>query len=243
MTGIWHRVFDSVTRGAEMRGVLVKSFALAVCSTLLALPYFHYLMFEVLSEGLNSWGLLFMELLLLFILCLLSSIIGLSFSKKFGLPGFGDPGSFNRSIPLLLTLGVVMISLSYFLFDRYFYHVSPLSYPKNALCLISLPFKGAFTEEIILRLCLVTLSVGFLKHKGAGVVLASVVATLFTIKYFHFIGIKYDLNYLFVTQLLLSFTAHLLLGYLFVTRGLIYAMALKFLFCIKYGVVSWAMRI
>lgn len=226
-----------------MRGVLVKSLALSVCCTLLALPYSHYMMFEVQPAGLNSLGSLSMELLLLFILCLLSSIIGFSFSKKFGLPGFGDPGSLNRSIPLLLTLGVIIISLSYFLFDRHFYHISPLSYPKNILCLISLPFKGAFTEEIILRFCLVTLSVGFLKHKGVGVVLASIVASLFTIKYFHFMGIKYDQNNLFVTQLLLSFMAHLLLGYLFVTRGLIHAMALKFLFGIKYGVISWAMRI
>ena len=241
MKGIWHKVFDSFTGGAEMRPVLEKSLALAICSTLFTLPYFYYLIFMVASAGPNSWSLLFTELLLLFILSLLSAIVGFSFSEKFGLPGFGDPGSFKRSIPLLLALGTLMALVSYFLFDRYFFKVSPLSYPKDALYLVSLPFKGAFTDEVILRLCLVTIGVGLLKRKGAGVVLASAVASLFTIKYFLFMGITCGLNYLFVTQLLLSFTAHLLLGYLFVTRGLLYSMALKFLFGMKYVIVSCAM--
>jgi hypothetical protein len=134
-----------------------------------------------------------------------------------------------------------MMALSYFLFDRYFFEISPLSYPKEVLYLISLPFKGAFSEEIILRLCLVTLSVGLLKSKGAGVVLVSTLASLFTIKYFHFFGIEFGFNYLFITQVLLSFSANLFLGYIFVTRGLLYSMALKFLFGIKYVIVSWAM--
>ena len=241
MKGIWHKVFDSFTGGAEMRPVLEKSLALAICSTLFTLPYFHYLIFIVASAGPNSWSLLFTELLMLFILSLLSAIVGFSFSEKFGLPGFGDLGSFSRSIPFLLAVGAAMTLLSYFLFDRYFFEVSPLSYPKDVLYLVSLPFKCAFTDEIILRLCLVTLSVGLLKRRGAGVVLASAVASLFTIKYFLFMGITCGLNYLFIIQFLLSFTAHLLLGFLFVTRGLLYAMALKFLFGMKYVIVSCAM--
>ena len=223
-----------------MRPVLVKSLALAICSTLFTLPYFHYLIFVVAPEDPNSWSLLLTEILLLFILSLLSAIVGFSFSKKFGLPGFGDPGSFKRSIPLLLILGTIMAFVSYFLFDRFFLKVSPLSYPKEVLYLVSLPFKGAFTDEIILRLCLVTLSVGLLKRKVAGVVLASALASLFTIKYFLFMGITCGLNYLFVIQLLLSFTANLLLGYLFVTRGLLYSMSLKFLFGMKQVIVSCA---
>ncbi len=229
-----------------MHGVLMKSLALAICSTLFTLPYLHYLISVVLAQAhfpivLNPWRLLFTELFLVFILCLLSAMVGFSFSKKFDLPGFGDRKGFFRSIPLLLVIGLVMMALSYFFFDRYFFKISPLSYPKDVLYLISLPFKGAFTEEIILRLCLVTLSVGLLKSKGAGVVLVSALGSLFTIKYFYFFGIKFGLNYLFITQLLLSFSANLFLGYLFVTRGLLCSMALKFMFGIKYVVVSWAM--
>jgi len=226
-----------------MQGVLLKSLALAICCTLFTLPYFHYLIFVVLPEGLNPWTLLLSELLLLFILCFLSSMVGFSFSKKFGLPGFGDIESLKGSMNLLLTLGAIMTCLSYFLFDRYFFSISPVSYPENMVYIISMPFKGAFAEETILRLCLVTLSVGIIKHKGAGVLMASILGSLFTVKYFHFMGIEYGFNYLFVTHLLLSFTSNLLLGFLFVTRGLVYAMALKFLFGMKYGLVTLVMRI
>ena len=104
---------------------------------------------------------------------------------------------------------------------------------------MSIPLKDAFTEEVILRLCMVTLGVGLLKSKRGGVILVSAVAPLLTIKYFHFVGIEVGLNYLFITQLLLSFVANLVLGYLFVTHGLLYAMALKFVFGMKYFLLSW----
>lgn len=235
-----------MTRGADMRRVLVKSSALAICSTLFTLPYFYYLIFIVpggghFPETPNPLGLLFSELFLLFILCFLSAIVGFSFSKRFELPGFGDPKYFFQSLPLLLVLGIAMVALSYFLFDRYFFKISPISYPKEALYFISFHLKGAFTEEIILRFCLVTLSVGLLKSKGAGVILVSIFASLFTVKYFLFFGIKFGLNYLFIAQILLSFSANIFLGYIFITRGLLYSMALKFLFGIKYIIVSWAM--
>ena len=241
----WRGALASMTRGADMRAVLVRSLALATASTLFAFPYFHYLIFIVLDGcrlpgGLDPWGLLFTQLFLLSIACLLSAMVGFSFTKRFKLPGFGDWQHFVRAIPVLLVLAAGMITLSYFFFDRRFVEISPVSYPKDLLYIISIPFKEAFTEEIILRFCLVTLAIGLLKSKKAGVVFVSALASLFTIKYFHFIGIKVGLNYFFITQLLLSFSANLLLGYLFVTRGLLFNMALRFLFGMKYALVSCA---
>ena len=134
-----------------------------------------------------------------------------------------------------------MIALSYFLFDRFFFKLSPASYPKNLLYLVSFPLKAAFTEEVILRFSLVTIGMGIFRSKVAGVVLSSVIAALFTLKYFQVVGIGIRLDYLIVTPLLLSFFANLILGYLFVSRGLLYSMALNFLFGMKYAVVLWAM--
>lgn len=233
-----------MTRGADMRAVLVKSSALALCSVLFTLPYFHYLIFSVPNEGripkgLNLWGFLFTQLLLVFMVCFLSAIIGFSFSKKLTLPGFGDRARFIRSIPLLLVLGGVMIALSYCLFDRHFVQISPISYPKDIFYLVSLPLKGAFTDEIVLRLGLVTLSVGLLKRKGAGVILVAALAPLLTMKYFHFVRTESAMSSLFITHFSLSFLANLLLGYFFVTYGLLYSMALRFLFGMKYIVVAW----
>ena len=180
------------------------------------------------------------ELSLLFLLCLLSAVIGFSFSKRFGLPGIGVWRNLSGHLPALLILGAAIIALSYWVFDRRFAVVSPISYPKDALSLLCIPFKGALTEETVLRLCVVTLCVGFLRSKIRGVIAASAFASLFAWKYFQFVGVAVGFNYLFMAHLGLSFLVNLVLGYLFVREGLIYAMALKFILGIKYVVMWWA---
>jgi len=233
-----------MTRGADMRGVLFKSSALAISATLFTLPYFHYLIFDVSHEGrfpkgVEPWDLLLSQLFLLLIVCFLSGIVGFSFSKRFDLPGFGDPRRFIPSIPFLVVTGGVMISISYFVFDRHFIEISPHSYPEHVFYLITMPFKEALTDEMILRLCLVTLCVGLFKRKGLGVFFVSAIAPFFTVKYFRFIGVEFGSHYLFISHLILSFLANLLLGYLFVAHGLLYSMALRFLLGMKYMVIAW----
>jgi len=237
------RISASMTGGAEMRGVLLKSLGLSLVCTLVTAPYFHRLLFLApvqggLPLGLGLQGYLYLQLFMLFIICLLSAVVGFSFSRKLGLPGFGDLGRFKDSISFLLACGVLMTALSYLLFDRYFYEVSKASYPKDTLYLLSYPLKAAFTDEVILRLCFVTLGVGIFRNKSVGVILVSVVAAIFTIKYFQFMGVGFFFNYLCITQLVLSFAANLVLGYLFVTRGLLHSMGLNFLFGLKYAFVA-----
>ncbi|MBW1943241.1 MAG: hypothetical protein JRJ51_10460 [Deltaproteobacteria bacterium] len=235
-----------MTGGADMRGVLLKAFSLSILCTLFTAPYFHYLLFlspaqTTLPLKLNLKGFLVTQLFLLFIICLLSSIVGLSFSRKLELPGIGDWQHFKKSIPYLFLLGAVMTILSYYAFDRYFFQISQASYPKDSIYLFTYPLKAAFTDEVILRLCFVTLAVGLFRNKVVGVVLVSAVASVFTIKYFQFMGIGFQFNYLSITQIMFSFWANIILGYLFVTRGLLYSMALNFLLGMKYVIVSWSL--
>ena len=229
-----------------MNGVFFRSLVFAACSTLSAIPYLYHLIFLtpienpfLLSLGLG--GSLFSGLLILITLSLLSAIVGFSYSEKRGLAGFGDKTGFIRYIPLLLLLGANMSALSYLLFDRFFFKISPASYPKDLIFLVSFPFKGAFTEELILRFSLVTIMVGIFRHKVTGIVIASAIATLFTLKYLQIVGISFRLNYLIVASLLVSFSTNLVLGYLFAYRGLLYSMGLNFLMGIKHAVVSWTM--
>ena len=77
--------------------------------------------------------------------------------------------TFVNSIPMLLFFGVTMAFLSYILFDRFFVDISPNSYPKGVLYLISFPFKNAFADEIILRLCFLTICIGLLKKRIAAI--------------------------------------------------------------------------
>jgi hypothetical protein len=227
-----------------MRAVVYQSIVLALCATLATLPYFHRLGMTAVEsgrfpKGFGFWEFLAAELFLLFIICLLSAVVGFSFSKRFGLPGFGAWRKLPSHLPALLIVGAGMIALSYVVFDRHFVAVSPLSYPRDPWSLFWIPLKGALTEETILRLCLVTLCVGFLKGKLQGVVAASAIASLFTWKYLQFVGVDMGFNYLFVVQTGLAFLVNLVLGYLYVTEGLIYAMTLKFVLGMKYAVMWW----
>lgn len=235
-----------MTQGLNIGTVLIKSMALSVLATFFTIPYFNYLIFEIpskrpLPEGLASLDILFTQLFLLFLICFLAALIGFTFCRRVGLPGFGDMNDLIRSIPFLLIIGFIMTAISYFFFDRHFIKLSPVSYPNHMLYLASYPLKGAFTEELILRFCMVTLGVGIFRSKMVGVVLISAVASGFTVKYLQFVGFGFHMNYLFIMQLLLSFSANLLLGYLYVTRGLLHAMALKFLFGMKYAIIGLAM--
>lgn len=239
---IWRRALVNLTDGANMRNVVYKSLTLSLAAILFTIPYFYYLLAVVPNESempldQNLWTFLIVELVMLFIIIFLSSVIGLSFSKRYTLPGFGDFKKFLKSIPILFVVGAVMIALSFIFFDRFYFQISPQSYPGEYKYLLTLPFKGALADEIILRLGLTTIAVGLLRSKGAGVVLVSALTSYFIIKYNHFIGIPLQFDYLFVSQLVISFIANLLLGYLFVSYGLLYAMGLKFIFGLKYIVV------
>ena len=240
----WQKASDVITRGTDMRAVLTKSLALAIASTLFTLPYFHYLISEIsfrqrLPQSADSFIILLTQLLLLFILTFLSAMVGFSFSTRYNLHGMGDPRALVSSLPLVVAGGAVIIVISYFFFDQFFFEISPASYPRNPLFLLSYPFKRAFTDEVILRFCLVTIAVGLFKSKSAGVIFVSAFAAIATVKYFHFIGLPVGLNTIFLTQLFISFVTNFLLGYLFVARGLLYAMSLGFIFGMKYLVMAW----
>ncbi len=225
-----------------MTGILNKSLVLALVSVFFTIPWFHYLLFPAPEKALlpmipNPGSVLVAELFLLFVICFLSSMIGFTFSKRAGLPGFGTAENWIRSLPLLVFPGFAMIVFSWLLFDRHFILVSPISYPDHPLYLLSFPLKGAFTDEIIMRFGLLTICVGILRRKIAGVAAVSVFASLLTLKYFRFIGISPGLNYLFVMQMLLSFVSNFMLGYVYVTRGLLQSMTLKLIFGAKYVLI------
>ena len=233
-----------MTGNVDMRGVIVKSGVLSVLGAIATIPYFHYLVFAVgvstPSAGRDGWTLLGLELVLVFILLFLSALIGFSFARRLDLPGIGDVRAWLRGLPLLIGGGLILVAVSYFTFDRYFLMISPTSFPDETAYLLAIPFKGALAGETILRLGLVTIGVGLTKDKDAGVIVMSAVASLFTVRYFEFIGIPFALDPLFIVHLLFSFLGNLLLGWLFVTRGLIWSMTLTFVLGLKYLFILWA---
>lgn len=233
-----------MTSGLELKTVMSRSAGLASVSALVAAPYLYYLVF-VLSDSVslslrqNLERLFLSEFILLYLILFFSCAAGFSFHKRRDIPdllAFQHP---LKAIPLLLVSGIGLAWLSYLLFDQHFYRISPSSYPTDLLYLIMFPLKEAVTEEVILRFCGVTLCVGILGKKGAGIILASFFGALLTLKYFQFIRISPDATRIFIVHFSLSFGVNLLLGYLYVTKGLLYAVILKFFFGMKYAMVAW----
>jgi hypothetical protein len=231
-----------MTGNVDTRGVVVKSAILAALGVIATVPYFHYLVFAAFPApipGADGWTLVVGELLLVLILLFLSALIGFSFAGRLDLPGLGETRAWLRGLPVLIPCGLILVAFSYFTFDRYFLLISPASFPTDPVYLLAVPFKGAFVDETVLRLGLVTIGVGLARDKAAGVIVTAAVASLFTVKYFEFIGIPFALDPLFIVHLLLSFFGNLLLGWLYVTRGLLWSMTLTFVIGLKYFFILW----
>lgn len=243
MTHLWHRVFFSLTKGLDFHRVIINAVVLASVATMLTIPYFHYLIKTIIRGNLSgtisgsSYFLIF-QLSLLFVICLLSAVVGFTFGKRYILPGFGVFRSYIQDLPWLIAAGTGLLIISFVFFDRYFFNLSPGSYPKEYFYLMAIPFKGAVAEELILRFGLVTIGVGICKNRFAAVVLVSVFATLLSIRYFTFIGMDIAFSYIFIVQVILTLLVNCILGYLFVTRGLVYAMTIKFVLGFKYLMVA-----
>lgn len=243
MNDLWRKAFGSMTEQADVRTVVAQSTILTILAAVSAAGYFHYLVFVVSPDaataGRDPGLFMALELVLLTFVLFLSALVGFSFSARFDLPGLGNLGEFVRALPLLVAGGIGLVAISYVVFDRYFLVVAPVYFPRQPIYLATIPFKAALTDETILRLGLVTIGVGLTRSKGAGVVLMSAVATLFTVKYLEFIGIPFALDYFYIVYLLLSFLGNIIVGWLFVTRGLLYSMALKFVIGCKYLFIIW----
>lgn len=220
-----------------------KSVFMALASVLFAAPYFSHMLHlssipAILTAGIGLYPFLAMELFLLFLLCLLCAVAGFAFAGRHGLPGLGDRSVFAKDLPWLFLLGMALMILSILFFDRRFREISPSSYPGDLIYLFTFPLKGAFTEEIILRLGLVTIGAGLFKRPGAGVLFAAILSVLFSMKYFQSIGISLRMTGIILPHIFITLAANLLLGYLYVTRGLMHAMGLNFFLKLKYTAVA-----
>ena len=244
MNSIWRLVFRNLSGGQKSRHVLLKSLALAFPAALLAIPYFYFLLFDFPRKGGattglgNAQALLWGQSAMFFIICMLSAIGGTMFTKRLNLPGIGDISRWRNELPYLIGGGLTMMVITYLAFDRYFYSVSPESYPDLSVYMIFLPIKGAFTDELILRFGLVTIGVGICRNRYGGAVLVAAFATILSFKYLEFAGVPLEWNYVCIMQLILSFAVNLILGIVFVTRGLLSTMTVKLMVEMRYGLAA-----
>lgn len=238
------KLSGALTQGAHKGAVVGRSLLLGLLATLFTLPYFHFLIFsthrpEEAFPAVNPWKLLAGQASLLFLICVLSVMVGLSFAARLGLPGLGNVRATALEWKRFALIGFVLGAVSFITFDQWFVRIAPAAYPVDLAVLLSLPFKMALTEEIILRLCMVTLAVGVFRIKWAGVLAVALAAPFLAFKSIRFFGLEEISGALVVVHLLLSFAANLVLGIIFITHGLFSCLIVKFAFALKYFVVAW----
>ena len=242
MKELREKLSGSLTGGAAPGTVVRRSLLLGAAATLSALPYFHFLVFSAPRTGAgvtDSWALLAGQASLLLLVCVLSAMVGLSFASRRDLPGLGDPVRLREEWKGLALIGAVLGAVSFILFDQWFARISPGAYPQGPVVLLSIPFKTALTEEIILRLCMVTIAVGVFRRNWAGVLVIALLAPLLGFKSLRFLGLENVSTALIAVQLLLSLLSNLILGAVFVSRGLLSCLVVKFVFGLKYPAVAW----
>lgn len=244
MENQWRNAMAGLTRGADLWKVSLKSCALASIATVLIIPYFHSLLFHIqrqfpIRATAFPWDLLYSQSALFFIICLLSSMVGYGFMERYALPGFGRIGKWRRSLPFLLATGLFLMLISCLLSDSGFSRTAPALWPKReAVYLLTMPLNSMITDETILRFGFVTIAVGLCRNKPAGVALAALFAAMLTEKYFIFIGVPAAPEYLSAVRFVFSFGINFILGWLFITRGLLSSMTVNFVLGLHYPVTA-----
>jgi len=242
MKELREKISGSLTGGAAPGTVLRRSLLLGGAATLSSFPYLHFLVFSAsrtAGPGTDPWALLAGQSFLLLLICVLSAMVGLAFASRRGLPGLGKPETLREEWKGLALIGAVLGAVSFILFDQWFARVSPSAYPQSPAVLLSIPFKTSLTEEIILRLCMVTVAAGLFRRNWAGVLVIALLAPLLAFKSFRFLGLEQVSAALIAVQLLLSLLSNLVLGVVFVSRGLLSCLVVKFVFGLKYLAVAW----
>lgn len=222
-----------------MKKTLQQSLALSLAASLAAVPYFLFLTSAFPDGGypsafMDPRRLILHQTLILFFICSICCVTGLSLARRYNLPGLGALRDIRTVLPALLVGGASFIVVSYLVHDRFLLVVSPASYPDSLLLAALLPFKKALTEEVILRLGFLTFCMGLFKNKIAAVTSSSLIAVLFSLPYVDFIGLRVTADYIIVSGMLLTFVTNLVLGWLFVTRGLTSSMTFGFIVGLKY---------
>jgi len=239
----WRQSLAVLTGGADLWNASIKSCGLAALATLLTIPWFHYLLFHVpthvpLRTIANPHDLLYAQSALLFVICLMSAMVGYGLMRRFELPGFGRIDAWLGSLPTLLAIGLLLLLVSQWVFDGDSYRISPAAGPDKLFYLLAIPLNAAITDEMILRFGFVTIAVGLCRNKLRGVVLAALFAVMLTEKYFTYIGVYAGLDYVTASRFVFSFFINFLLGYLFVTRGLLSSMTVNLVLGLRYPMAA-----
>lgn len=187
-------------------------------------------------------GLVFaFQFSLLTTIALISAFTGSLLHDRYKLPGLGEPREAYRTfIKWGGWAAVAGIFLGWFLHDRFFYAVVPAKtgiymYPKDIFTSATLVVQTVFTKEVIFRFGLLTLAVGLFrgKHNTLAVILTALFAPALSLRQLLFVDYAF-FDFHTVSTLIWSLSLNLLVGFIYVKKGLFSTMTVRMCVDLRY---------
>jgi len=229
---------------------LKKSFYYSILLTLitfvLSCPYlYHYIIdkpdtpspFNAKISSLSSNGMLIFilgQISMFVLLIFICSFVGFTWSEKYKFKGFGDLSNIRKDIKYYLIAVIPLGILLFFIFDGPMLSKLPTLYPNSPLWGLSKVFLTSTTYEIVSKFGLLTIAMGIFKNRHLAIAITSAFFAVLVRKTFLDYGVDFGFDYLSIAAVLSTFLYGVISGYLFINRGLLSVMLLRFLLDLKY---------
>jgi len=232
--------------GKKLKDVIVDSSLLTLATFVISYPYlYHWLVHKpdqlspynervtaMTSQQIAMFD--FAEIAMFMIAVFLSSFIGFGFSEKYKLKGLGSLAILKKDIIYILVIAVPLNIAIFFAFDRMLMQKIPTLYPNVPVWGLAKAFLTSSTFEIVSKFGLVTIVMGVFKNRHVAVILPAVFFAFIVRNTFADYGVEYGFNYLAVAGTLSTLIYGIVSGYVYIKRGLLTAMALRFVLDLKY---------
>lgn len=233
---------------SRVKLAIILSF-LAMCSVIPM--YFYQLRSLAENIGLDQpprsiLALAMSQAIIFFGAALLSSLVGLLYAERLGLPGTGKTSDLKFWLPLGLAVGLLYTPFAYLLSDRRLMAGVPELFPRPWWWALAWLWGSAFSQEVVGRLGLFTIGVyfvrwfGFKGHPWPAMVVVGLFSMLSALMFNHRfqIGVRIDPSILKLS-LVGVFLFQWLMCEVYLRKGLLAALSLHLGLKIKLLVYSF----
>ncbi|MDI6704592.1 MAG: hypothetical protein QME40_07990 [bacterium] len=165
-------------------------------------------------------------------------MFGFAWSEKYGLSGLGSLQGIKEGWWRLLIFGVIIATITYLIFDRYFFNKGRGYYPHNLFWALSIPLNSFFFKETI-RFGMIALSQRLIRNLPLSIFIVSLFFVSLSLKSFAFIGFRLSWNYLLITGLVLTMIINLILGYIYAKKGLLQSAFLHVIIDLRFAIFTF----
>lgn len=194
---------------------------------------FSWMLSVITGLDMPVYQLMVKDVVLIFLACLLCCMCGVAWARSRGLPGLGSVRDFRGNILFIGGWALVFDLVLFLVMDRPLSVRMPHLYPSTAAGVMVFMLMAACFEEIVFRYGFLTLLYRLWPNRHAAVFLSSLLYALAVYKTFTFLKLDCGLNYLTALAFGTRFLSGLILGYIYVLRGLYPVMLFKLLVCAR----------